>query len=246
MASYQYVYVMKRLTKIYPGSREVLTDITLAFLPGAKIGVIGSNGAGKSTLLRIMAGLEEDYNGEAWIADGATAGYLPQEPQLDLNKTVEENVLEGLASIKAVVDRFEAVSEKLGEVEDVDEMTALIDEQAALAIFRDHGDHGVDHLRIATLAGRDVHGIELIIGEGAHGTVGAAARMRHAQSLQHGPHPPRQGPVMEANKVSPPKGGSSWAYRQEALGGAARKLKSVCQVPPKTISVRSSASLMTR
>ena len=132
MASYQYVYVMKRLTKIYPGSREVLTDVTLAFLPGAKIGVIGYNGAGKSTLLRIMAGLEGEFNGEAWIADGATAGYLPQEPQLDPNKTVEENVLEGLASIKAVVDRFEAVSEKLGEVEDVEEMTALIDEQAAL------------------------------------------------------------------------------------------------------------------
>ena len=130
MASFQYVYVMKRLTKIYPGSREVLTDVTLAFLPGAKIGVLGYNGAGKSTLLRIMAGLEEEYNGEAWIADGATAGYLPQEPQLDPNKTVEENVLEGLASIKAVVDRFEAVSEKLGEVEDVEEMTALIDEQA--------------------------------------------------------------------------------------------------------------------
>ncbi len=130
MASFQYVYVMKRLTKIYPGSREVLTDVTLAFLPGAKIGVLGYNGAGKSTLLRIMAGLEEEYNGEAWIADGATAGYLPQEPQLDPNKTVEENVLEGLASIKAVVDRFEAISEKLGEVEDVEEMTALIDEQA--------------------------------------------------------------------------------------------------------------------
>ena len=132
MASYQYLYVMKQLTKIYPGSREVLTDVTLAFLPGAKIGVIGYNGAGKSTLLRIMAGLEGEFNGEAWIADGATAGYLPQEPQLDPNKTVEENVLEGLASIKAVVDRFEAVSEKLGEVEDVEEMTALIDEQAAL------------------------------------------------------------------------------------------------------------------
>ena len=92
MASYQYVYVMKGLTKIYPGNREVLRDITLAFLPGVKIGVIGYNGAGKSTLLRIMAGLEKEFNGEAWIADGATAGYLPQ---LDPKKSVEENVLEG-------------------------------------------------------------------------------------------------------------------------------------------------------
>jgi ATP-binding cassette ChvD family protein len=132
MASYQYVYVMKQLTKVYPGSREVLHDITLAFLPGAKIGVIGYNGAGKSTLLRIMAGIEQEFNGEAWIADGATAGYLPQEPQLDPDKTVEGNVLEGLAPIKAVVDRFATVSELLGEVVDVDEMTALIDEQAAL------------------------------------------------------------------------------------------------------------------
>ena len=132
MASYQYVYVMKGLTKIYPGSREVLRDITLAFLPGVKIGVIGYNGAGKSTLLRIMAGLEKEFNGEAWIADGATAGYLPQEPQLDPKKSVEENVLEGLGPIKAIVDRFEAVSELLGEVVDVEEMTALIDEQATL------------------------------------------------------------------------------------------------------------------
>ncbi len=132
MASYQYVYVMKQLTKVYPGSREVLHDITLAFLPGAKIGVIGYNGAGKSTLLRIMAGIEQEFNGEAWLAEGATAGFLPQEPQLDPDKTVEENVLEGLGPIKAVVDRFTTVSELLGEVVDVDEMTALIEEQAAL------------------------------------------------------------------------------------------------------------------
>lgn len=132
MASYQYVYVMKRLTKIYPGSRKILSDITLAFLPGAKIGVIGYNGAGKSTLLQIMAGLDQEFNGDAWLANGATAGYLPQEPRLDPEKTVEENVLEGLGVIKAVIDRFEKVSELLGVVEDADEMTALIDEQALL------------------------------------------------------------------------------------------------------------------
>ncbi len=132
MAAYQYVYVMKDLAKIYPGGREVLNHITLAFFPGAKIGVLGYNGAGKSTLLRIMAGMETEFTGEALAAEGATAGMLAQEPELDPEKTVAENVLEGLADQKALVDRFEAVSLKLGEVEDPDEMTALIEEQAEL------------------------------------------------------------------------------------------------------------------
>jgi ATP-binding cassette ChvD family protein len=132
MASYQYVYVMRDLTKVYPGSREVLKNVTLAFLPGVKIGVIGYNGAGKSTLLRIMAGRDTEFNGEAWAAEGATVGMLEQEPQLDPDKTVEENVMEGLGEQKALVDEFEAVSMKLGEVTDPDEMTALIEEQAAL------------------------------------------------------------------------------------------------------------------
>ncbi len=132
MASYQYVYTMQSLSKTYPGGREVLKDITLAFLPGAKIGVLGYNGAGKSTLLRIMAGQETEFTGEAWAAEGATVGFLPQEPNLDSAKTVYENVLEGLAEQKGYVDRFEAVSMKLGEVTDPDEMTALIEEQAEL------------------------------------------------------------------------------------------------------------------
>ena len=132
MSSYQYIYVMKDLTKAYQAGREVLNNITLAFLPGAKIGVLGYNGAGKSTLLKIMAGLETEFNGEAWAAEGATVGYLPQEPQLDPEKTVAENVLQGLAEQKGYVDRFEEVSMKLGEVEDADEMTALIEEQAEL------------------------------------------------------------------------------------------------------------------
>jgi len=132
MSSYQYIYVMKDLTKAYQAGREVLNNITLAFLPGAKIGVLGYNGAGKSTLLKIMAGLETEFNGEAWAADGVTVGYLPQEPQLDPEKTVAENVLQGLAEQKGYVDRFEEVSMKLGEVEDADEMTALIEEQAEL------------------------------------------------------------------------------------------------------------------
>jgi ATP-binding cassette ChvD family protein len=132
MSSYQYVFVTRNLTKVYPGNREVLKDITLAFYPGAKIGVLGLNGAGKSTLLRIMAGLETEFNGEAWAAEGASVGMLEQEPQLDPTKTVEGNVLEGLAEQTALVSHFEAVSAKLGEVTDPDEMTALIEEQAEL------------------------------------------------------------------------------------------------------------------
>ncbi len=132
MASYQYVFVMKGLTKIYPGGKKVLDNVWLSFYPGAKIGVLGANGAGKSTLMKIMAGMDKDYNGEAWTAEGATVGYLSQEPQLDESKTVQENVMDALAGTKALLDRFEEVSMKLGEVEDPDEMTALIDEQAEL------------------------------------------------------------------------------------------------------------------
>jgi ATP-binding cassette ChvD family protein len=131
LASYQYIYVMKRLAKAYAG-RKVLDDITLAFFPGAKIGVLGPNGAGKSTLLRIMAGLEQEFMGEAWAAEGASVGFLPQEPQLDPAKTVRGNIIEGLGGSHALVQRFEEVSARLGEVEDPDEMTRLIDEQAAL------------------------------------------------------------------------------------------------------------------
>jgi energy-dependent translational throttle protein EttA len=132
MAAYQYVYVMKGLTKIFPGGRKVLEDIWLSFLPGAKIGVLGLNGAGKSTLLKIMAGLDKDYAGEAFVAEGATVGFLSQEPQLDPKKTVQENVIEGLAHLKAMLDRFNEVSNRLGEVTDDDEMNALITEQAEL------------------------------------------------------------------------------------------------------------------
>ncbi len=132
MASYQYVYGMQRLGKVYPGGKEVLRDINLQFLPGAKIGVLGYNGAGKSTLLRIMAGIDTEYTGEAWQADGLKIGYLPQEPQLDESKTVAENAMEGLGELKEVVDRFNEVSMKLGEVTDDDEMMALIGEQSEL------------------------------------------------------------------------------------------------------------------
>jgi ATP-binding cassette ChvD family protein len=123
---------MKGLSKTFPGGRQVLSDIWLSFFPGAKIGVLGLNGAGKSTLLRIMAGLEEEFAGEAWAADGVRVGFLPQEPELDPEKDVAGNVLEGLAETKALVDRFEEVSLRFGEELSSDEMDALIAEQAEL------------------------------------------------------------------------------------------------------------------
>ncbi|MCK5384079.1 MAG: energy-dependent translational throttle protein EttA [Alphaproteobacteria bacterium] len=115
MASYQYVYVMNGLTKAYGNGKKVLEDMTLSFFPGAKIGVLGPNGAGKSTLLRIMAGVDKDFLGEAWSAEGARVGYLEQEPHLDESKTVGENVMEALADIKAMVDRFNAIGMEMGE-----------------------------------------------------------------------------------------------------------------------------------
>src|SRR5215467_12904600 len=126
MASYQYIYVMKGLGKSYPGGREVLKDIWLSFLPGAKIGVLGPNGAGKSTLLRIMAGEERDFVGEAGAAEGIVVGYLPQEPALDPTKDVFGNVIEGLAQTKNLLDRFEAVSARFAEDLSPDEMDTLL------------------------------------------------------------------------------------------------------------------------
>ena len=115
MASYQYVYVMKALSKTYPGGKKVLDDIYLSFLPGVKIGVLGPNGSGKSTLLKVMAGIETDFQGEAWSAEGARVGYLPQEPQLDPTKTVLENVMEALGPLKAARDEYDAISAKFAE-----------------------------------------------------------------------------------------------------------------------------------
>ena len=132
MAAYQYIYVMKNLTKAYPGGKEILKGLYLSFLPGAKIGVLGNNGAGKSTLLRIMAGIDKDFGGEAWAAEGAKVGYLPQEPQLDPGKDVLGNVMEGVAETKALLDRFNEVSAKFGEELSDDEMNDLIAEQADL------------------------------------------------------------------------------------------------------------------
>ena len=131
-ANNQYIYAMKGLSKIYPGGRQVLRDIWLSFLPGAKIGVLGLNGSGKSTLLRIMAGLDHDIGGEVLLADGVKVGFLQQEPQLDEAKDVRGNVMDGVAETKALLDRFEAVSSRFAEELSDDDMNALVAEQAAL------------------------------------------------------------------------------------------------------------------
>jgi energy-dependent translational throttle protein EttA len=134
MASPQYVYVMNKLSKTYPGGKQVLKDITLAFLPGAKIGVVGLNGAGKSTLLRIMAGDEKEFLGEAWAADGVTVGFLPQEPQLDPSKDVTGNVMEGVAEKKTKLDRYNELAMNYSD-ETADEMAKLQDEIDAQGLW---------------------------------------------------------------------------------------------------------------
>jgi len=123
---------MKDLTKSYPGGREVFKGITLSFLPDAKIGVLGPNGAGKSTLMKIMAGIDKEYGGEAWVAEGARVGYLEQEPQLDATKTVGENVMEAFRELNAQLARFNEISEKFAEEMSEEEMNTLLAEQAEL------------------------------------------------------------------------------------------------------------------
>ncbi|MGB7834379.1 MAG: energy-dependent translational throttle protein EttA [Xanthobacteraceae bacterium] len=123
----QFVYHMHGLTKTYPGNRKVLENVNLSFYPDAKIGVLGVNGSGKSTLLRIMAGLDKDFSGEAWAAESARVGFLPQEPQLDVDKSVRENVMEGVAASKAILDRYNELAANYSD-ETADEMTQLQDE----------------------------------------------------------------------------------------------------------------------
>ena len=121
MASYQYVYVMKGLRKVFPGGKEVLKNVYLSFLPGAKIGVVGLNGSGKSTLMKLMAGLDQEYDGEAWAAEGAKVGYLPQEPELDPSLDVRGNVMLGVAEKKAILDRYNELAMNYSD-ETADEM----------------------------------------------------------------------------------------------------------------------------
>jgi sulfate-transporting ATPase len=130
--SYQYIFTMRNLRKAWPGGKEVLKGIYLQFFPGAKIGVLGHNGAGKSTLLRIMAGVDTEFQGDAWPADGVRIGYLSQEPQLDPTKDVKGNIEEAVSDMKETLRRFEEVSMKFGEVTSDDEMNKLLEEQAKL------------------------------------------------------------------------------------------------------------------
>ena len=130
----QFVYHMEGLTKTYPGNRRVLENINLSFYPDAKIGVLGVNGSGKSTLLRIMAGIDTEYTGEGWVAEGARVGYLPQEPQLDADKSVRENVMEGVAPQKAILERYNELAANYSD-ETADEMTKLQDEIEAKGLW---------------------------------------------------------------------------------------------------------------
>jgi ATP-binding cassette ChvD family protein len=130
----QFIYHMQGLTKTYPGNRKVLENVNLSFYPDAKIGVLGPNGSGKSTLLRIMAGIDTEFNGEGFVAEGARVGYLPQEPQLDDKKTVRENVMEGVAAQKAILDRYNELAMNYSD-ETADEMTKLQDEIEAQGLW---------------------------------------------------------------------------------------------------------------
>src|SRR5260370_24585352 len=130
----QFIYSMQGLTKAYPGNRKILENINLSFYRDAKIGVLGVNGSGKSTLLRIMAGIDREFTGDGWVAEGARVGYLPQEPQLDETKTVRENVMLGVAASKAILDRYNELAMNYSD-ETVDEMTRLQDEIEAKGLW---------------------------------------------------------------------------------------------------------------
>src|SRR5690348_9747376 len=129
----QYAFVMKDMTKSFPGAQKpVLNNINLQFYHGAKIGIVGPNGAGKSTLMKIMAGIDKDYQGEAWPGENITVGYLPQEPQLDPKKTVLENVKDGARDVADMVDRFNAISAEMGDPKEDTDFDALMEEMGEL------------------------------------------------------------------------------------------------------------------
>ncbi len=146
--SRQFIYHMRGLTKTYSGGKKVLDNIHLSFYPDAKIGVLGVNGAGKSTLLRIMAGTDKDWTGEAWVAEGARVGYLPQEPKLDETRTVRENVELGVAPQRAILDRYNELAMNYSD-ETADEMTRLQDEIEAKGLWDldSRVDQAMDALR---------------------------------------------------------------------------------------------------
>src|SRR6201995_5332399 len=148
MANHQFVYYMKDLSKTYPGGKQVLKNIYLSFYPGAKIGIVGVNGSGKSPLMKIMAGMDKEFTGEAWAADGIRTGYLAQEPQLDPAKTVRENGMEGVAKKQALVDRYNEIAANYSD-ETADEMARLQDEIEAQGLWDldSQVDQAMDALR---------------------------------------------------------------------------------------------------
>ena len=148
MAGPQFVYYMKDLSKTYPGGKQVLKNIYLSFYPGAKIGIVGVNGAGKSTLMKIMAGMDTEFTGEAWAADGIRTGYLSQEPQLDASKDVRGNVMEGVAAKQALIDRYNEIAANYTD-ETADEMAKLQDEIEAQGLWEldSRVDQAMDALR---------------------------------------------------------------------------------------------------
>ena len=169
MAGPQYVFVMKGLSKTYPGGKQVLKDIWLSFYPGAKIGIVGVNGAGKSTLMKIMAGLDTEFTGEAWAADGMKRGYLPQEPQLDESKNVRDNVMNAVAGKKALIDRYNEIAANYSD-ETAEEMAKLQDEIEAKELWDldSQIDQAMDALRcpdgdaeVATLSGGEKRRVAL-------------------------------------------------------------------------------------
>src|SRR5574341_195981 len=146
MPTFQYIYTMAGVGKVVPPSRQILKDISLSFFPDAKIGILGANGAGKSSLLKIMAGVDHDHLGVATLADGASVGYLPQEPALDAAKDVRGNVEEGLAHVRDLFTRFTALSARFAEPMADAEMERLLAQQGALQEQIDHlGAWELDH-----------------------------------------------------------------------------------------------------
>ena len=157
----QFIYHMQGLTKTYPGNRKVLENINLSFYPDAKIGVLGINGSGKSTLLRIMAGIDKEFTGDGWVAEGARVGYLPQEPQLDETKSVRENVMLGVAASKAILDRYNEIAMNYSD-ETADEMTKLQDEIEAKGLW--DLDSKVDQAMEALVCPPDDAGVATLSG----------------------------------------------------------------------------------
>src|SRR6476619_6738732 len=189
----QFVYFMQGLTKSYP-TRKVLDNVHLSFYPDAKIGVLGVNGSGKSTLLKIMAGIDKEYNGEAWVAEGARVGYLEQEPHLDPALTVRENVMLGVAKQKGILDRYNELAMNYSE-ETADEMTKLQDEIEAAGLW--DLDSKVDQAMDALRCPPDDADVTTLSG-GERRRVGVMARRPFAQLSRRDPdrHPrplfPRQ------------------------------------------------------